>query len=83
MAGDDLLTLQQQAARRVERLRRRERELAGQYNAPVPAQKQPPAPAPDDPAPDSEQWLLTALILLLARNGADAELLAALLYVLL
>lgn len=78
--AQDILTLQQQAAQRVERMRRHERELVCPRTPPAPAPP-PPKPKPSEPSVDTEQLLLLAVLLLLGQNGADPALLAALLYV--
>lgn len=89
--AQDLVALQQEAARRVERMRQHQRSVAQRFSEPPPVAAAisavpsvPDRAVPEKgPSLDNEQLLLLALILLLYRNNANTELLAALLYILL
>lgn len=110
---DDLMHMQRQAARRVQRMQEHSRQVLEQYRSsdtpgsrqwpgdtpvrlaspglyhrpdgtepePVPCPAEPPAePADTLPQPDTEQWFLLGLALLLFRSGCRPELALSLLY---
>ena len=85
--ADDLMVMQQQAARRVQQMQEHSRRVFEAHQGEMQPQKD-HHPAPHKttrPLPhlESEQWLLLGLILLLMRCGGRAELTLALLYLML
>ena len=87
--ADDLMSLQRQAARRVQQMQEHSRRVfeahqgglssPGLYHRPsAPPRREKPDAAP--PHPEAEQWLLLGLALLLMRCGGRMELTLALLY---
>ena len=77
--SDDLMTMQRQAARRVQQMQEHSRRVFEAHQSVAT-----PAPIPCDPSPplprlETEQWLLLGLALLMMRCG-KTELTLALLY---
>lgn len=74
--ADDMVFMQQEAARRVHRMQEHSRRVFEEHQerAPEPPAVRPPAKN------DTEQWMLLGLALLLFRSGCRPELAAALLY---
>ncbi len=78
-------SLQQQAARRVQRTQEYNRRVFEEHQGRAAALRtqscpEPPQPAPTPAPPDTERWLLLGLAFLLWRNGCRLELILALLY---
>ena len=81
--ADDMQSLQQQAARRVQRTQEYTRRVFEEHQGRTAALRAQPCPEPPQPAPvtpDTERWLLLGLAFLLWRNGCRIELILALLY---
>lgn len=81
VVDEEVLRGQQEAERRVRRMREENRRLAQQMGARLPEERMPPQePAPSHTTPDMERLLPLLLAVMIWRDDGPIELVLALLY---